>query len=434
MRRGVAWLYAELPQLVERGVLTPEAADALRRHYGPSDAGSRMGWGQILLASFGALLVGGGIILILAHNWEVLGRPARAAIALGLLLVAQALATFAVARRPDSAPWAEATSGLLVAAVGAAIALVGQTYHLGGSFESLMRAWLWLVVLVPYLTGSSLAAIGFWFLLVVRALNLGWHQDAPLDPWPLAFAGLPFVLLRLRRAPESWSTALVIIAAAISIFVLGSVATLGAGWTGLWAVFQVSFLAALVAAASWPPEKEDVEFWRGRVLLPAWLVLIVIGTILTFDEAWRQVSIDGQHIRNPNVMISAIVAAGCAIFASITAIRLAGAGRTAAAAAAAAAPLVVAMHGLAMLGIVDGWIVFNLWLLAVGVLTLIDGLRRLELGTANRGLAALAALIITRFFDTELSFLARGLAFVAFGVACFGLNFWLMRRVRKATS
>jgi hypothetical protein len=30
-----------------------------------------------------------------------------------------------------------------------------------------------------------------------------------------------------------------------------------------------------------------------------------------------------------------------------------------------------------------------------------------------------------------LNFLARGLAFVAFGLACFAVNIWLMRRVRK---
>src|SRR5688572_950202 len=103
MRREVVWLHAELPGLVERGVLTPEAADALRRHYGTPDRAAAASWGQILLASSGALLVGGGIILILAHNWDDLGRPARAAIAIGLLVLAQALAAFAVLRRPASA-------------------------------------------------------------------------------------------------------------------------------------------------------------------------------------------------------------------------------------------------------------------------------------------------------------------------------------------
>ncbi len=435
MRQGIRWLYGELPRLVERGVLTPDAAEALRRHYGPldsADAGAT--WGQILLASFGALLVGGGIILIVAHNWDDLGRPARAAIVLAMLAIAQALTIYATAWRPRSIAWREGASAFLVCAVGAAIALVGQTYNVGGSFESLMRAWLWLVVLVPYLTGSNLASILFWALLVVRVGNLSW-RDGPSDPWLLVFAALPFVVGRLRREPQSWATALLAIASAASIFIVGSIFSGTHGWNGLWAVFQVSFVAAVVAAASWPPGAESVDPWRRRVLLPAWLVLIVVATILTFDDAWRTVSIVDRDIRRINVILTALVAAACAVFATILTIRLARAGKMVAAAAASAALLVVLLHALAMMdttGVSEvGWIAFNLWLLALGILAVIEGLSALELGTMNRGLAALAALIGARFFDTDLNFLARGLAFVAFGLACFAVNIWLMRRVRK---
>ena len=426
-------MYAELPHLVERGVLSPDAAEALRRHYGPGDA-SGGGWGQILLAAFGALLVGGGVILILAHNWEDLGRPARAGIALGVLLAAQGLTLYAVARRPASVAWRESTSGLLVAAVGAAIGLVGQTYHVGGSFESLMRAWLWLVVFIPYLTGSSLASIGFWALLVVRVLNLNWGE-LPWDPWLLVLAGFPFVVMRLRHQPQSWATALVAIAATASIFVVGSVPTVDADWHGLWAVFQVSYLAALVGAASWPPGAEHAEMWRRRVLMPAWFVLIIVGTILTFDDAWQPVTIHESVLRNLGVVFTAAVTVPCAALASILMMRLVRAGRMAAAIGAGAALLVVVLHIVSMSGLHDlGWIAFNVWLLALGIVTLVEGLRLLEMGTANRGLLALAALIIARFFDTDMSFLARGLAFVAFGIACFALNFWLMRRrVKKVT-
>jgi hypothetical protein len=49
-------------------------------------------------------------------------------------------------------------------------------------------------------------------------------------------------------------------------------------------------------------------------------------------------------------------------------------------------------------------------------------------------LLALSALAIARFFDTDLSFLARGLGFVALGIACFTLNIMLMRRMRAKTT
>ena len=434
VRQRVTWLYSELPVLIERGVLTPEAADALRRYYDSSDlSASRSGWGQVLLASFGALLVGGGIILILAHNWDVLGRPARAGVAFGMLLAAQAGTIYAVVRRADSTAWAEATSALLVSAVGAAIALIGQTYHVGGSFEGLMLTWLWLIVAIPYLTGSTLAAIGFWALLVVRVSNLGW-REMPADPWLLMLAGFPFVVLRVRRKPHSWATALLTIAATVSFVVVGSFQTAAAEWAHLPAVFQVASLAAAVAVASWPRGRELSEAWRRRLLVPAWIGLMIIATILSFDDAWSPVVLREATLRTPAVIVGALVTIGCAAIASILALRLARAGQMAAAVGAGAAALAVTFHGLAILGLDEaGWVAFNVWLLAVGVVALIEGIRLGELGTANRGLLALAALIVARFFDTQLSFLTRGLVFVSFGAACFLLNLWLMRRVQKRT-
>jgi len=435
MHRREAWLFAELPSLVEKGVLTPETAEALRRHYQSTDAqATRTQWGQMLLAGVGAVLVGGGLVLILAHNWDNLGRAARAAIAIGILVAAQALTIFAVHRRSRSMAWVEATSGFLVAAVGGAIALVGQTYHVGGSFEDLMQTWLWLVLLVPYLTGSCLAAVGFWGLMVVRVWNYPSWWHLPWDPWLLALVALPFAVLRAKREPNAWATSLVVIAAAVAIFIVGSAGALQGSWSGLWAVFQVSFLGAVIAATWWPSGSEQIDAWRRRLFVPAWVALIAVGTILTFDEAWRSLSAGQRSLQTPNLAIVALVAVACAAFASIGTIRLVRASRLAEAVCTTAPVLVVVTHALALRGVTAGWIAFNLWLLAVGSLTIVDGVRELRLGTANRGLLALAALILSRFFDTDLSFLARGLAFVALGLACFALNVGLMRRLRTRTT
>ena len=200
----------------------------------------------------------------------------------------------------------------------------------------------------------------------------------------------------------------------------------------MWAIFAVSFLAAIVGAAAWPPDREAAEPWRGRLLVPAWLGLIIVGTILTFDDVWRTVTID-ERMTQTSAIVTGIVAVACAAFASIMTIRLARAGRYAAATAAAAAILVVVLHASSMFDIdIAGWIAFNLWLLAFGVLTAVEGVRSSALGTANLGLLTLAALIAARFFDTDLSFLARGLVFVAFGVGCLAVNVWMMRRSARS--
>jgi hypothetical protein len=120
------------------------------------------------------------------------------------------------------------------------------------------------------------------------------------------------------------------------------------------------------------------------------------------------------------------------LYASFVALSLVQAGEFAAALGSGAAALVAGLYALALAGLPDlGWLGFNAWLLAVGAATLNDGFRRMELGTANRGLLAVGALLIARFFDTDFSFLLRGLAFVALGAGCFVVNVWLMRRGRR---
>ena len=351
-----------------------------------------------------------------------------------MLASAQALTIHAVLRRAESVAWREASAALLVAAVGGSLALVGQTYHLGGSFAALLAAWLWLILPVPYLTGSCLASIAFWGLLVIRVVATAW-RDAPWDPWLLVIGGAPFVVMRVRQHPRSWATALAAMAAAASIGIVGTIVTIDDGWNGLWVVFQLSFLGALIAAASWPPDADIARTWRGRLLGPSWFALLVIATALSLGGMWRSSSIAERHFRDVNVMGAALISAACAVYASVFVLRLFRAGRTAAALGAAAASLAVVTHLLALAGIeAAGWILANLWLVATGAVTLIEGIRSQKLGTANRGLFTLAAFIIVRFFDTDISFLARGLAFVAIGLACFAMNVWLMRRVRRGTS
>src|SRR2546430_10467869 len=71
-RSGIRWLLAELPELVAGGILSAENAEALRQHYAATDSGEPRRIGFVLSAILGSLLVGGGIILLVAHNWDFL--------------------------------------------------------------------------------------------------------------------------------------------------------------------------------------------------------------------------------------------------------------------------------------------------------------------------------------------------------------------------
>ncbi|MCX6996228.1 MAG: hypothetical protein NTV49_03885 [Kiritimatiellaeota bacterium] len=71
---------------------------------------------------------------------------------------------------------------------------------------------------------------------------------------------------------------------------------------------------------------------------------------------------------------------------------------------------------------------FDLYLLFAGLWLLVTGIRLDKQGQMNVGLLAVTALLVARFFDGDLSFLLRGLIFIALGTAFLVANIVMLRR------
>jgi hypothetical protein len=67
-------------------------------------------------------------------------------------------------------------------------------------------------------------------------------------------------------------------------------------------------------------------------------------------------------------------------------------------------------------------------ILLVAVLTIRKGALRQHLGILNYGMLIFAALVVCRFTDTDLSFVLRGLLFIAVGAGFFAVNIWMIRQ------
>jgi len=157
--RGVRGLYGELPALVNQGVITEETASRLRTHYGEPRQISVARIGVILCGVLGATLIGAGIILLLAHNWEELSRPVRAAISFIPLLAGQFIVGYVLRRRKDSVAWREGSAVFLTLAVGASIGLISQTYNVSGDLAAFLFFWLVLSMPLIYLLRASSVAV-----------------------------------------------------------------------------------------------------------------------------------------------------------------------------------------------------------------------------------------------------------------------------------
>jgi hypothetical protein len=76
-------------------------------------------------------------------------------------------------------------------------------------------------------------------------------------------------------------------------------------------------------------------------------------------------------------------------------------------------------------------LLINLVILAFAVNTIRNGARQNHLGILNYGLLIITALILCRFFDTDFSFVVRGLLFIAVGAGFFAANFYMIQQRRK---
>jgi hypothetical protein len=77
-------------------------------------------------------------------------------------------------------------------------------------------------------------------------------------------------------------------------------------------------------------------------------------------------------------------------------------------------------------------IIFNAYLLFLSVSRIISGIRNNSIGVVNSGMLMLAILIIARFFDSDISFVIKGMVFIAVGIGFLVTNMALTRRLGGA--
>ena len=126
----------------------------------------RLSWGMIIIGTFGALMIGLGIIALFAANWDVFGREARAAIALAPVVVCGVVASCAHAKGVKSRTFWEPLGILWCVSVAAATCLVAQTYQVGGSVPGLVLLVALLMLPVIWTTRAA-APMAFWPVMAI---------------------------------------------------------------------------------------------------------------------------------------------------------------------------------------------------------------------------------------------------------------------------
>lgn len=225
------WMQGEIESWRAEGVIDGATAETLRARY--SLPSTRLSFLTLVLSMFGALMTGLGVIALLAVNWDSFGRPLRAAIAIAPVVLCGVAAFLGARRGVKNAGFWEAVGVLWCLSAGAAICLVAQTYHVGGTVPGFILLLAIVTLPVVWLTRAVMPMAVWPVMAVVWTLvSSDWHGPAnlPLLAKGTLFlsASLPAYVAFVRRGREG------------PVFMLGQIVTGHVYLAALFVLFRVA--------------------------------------------------------------------------------------------------------------------------------------------------------------------------------------------------
>ena len=434
------WLIAELAKWEAEGLVSPSVACAIQQRYSPrEDSGERRNWGIIVSCSIGALLVGLGIIALLAANWEFLTRPLRAAVAVFPVLACALAAYWSAAKKLRSRFFWETEGTLWMMAVIAALLIVATTYNVSGDVADLVMAMCVLTLPVVLLTRAALPTIGWmvlpliWFCMKSGEYSPPFlsapHHNAAIAKAFTVFIGLQAVggiaVLRTVLAGE-FAPLTALVHAGLSIilpisafssivtFIMNAkVGCLGEAMGNLALILSGVALYHLGAMIRW----QGLKF--AALLMFGWMFLMI-----PINDAQRAI---WRMFDCPYDMTGFAVSLIPVAFHGVASIVLAALRGKERNWTAISLPILYLAIGFAFTKETCPIVVYVL-ALAWSAWLFLRGIKDNALDKMNYGAVGLLYLIMAKFLASDASFTIKGIILIASGVALTAANMFIIRR------
>jgi len=433
--KKIAWLKRELFVLEQDKVLTTEAAERVKNYYATqTTCTGGATWAITVFSIIGALLIGGGVILLFAHNWDELSRNTRALISFLPLILGSALSFTALLHNGKTA-LREAAGIFHALAIGSSIALIGQTYNLSSDAPAFLLIWALLTTPLIFLL-SSTGAYLIYLALITSWTGLAQNEyRQAVGYWPLLLPALVYLRQQLRQNRHSPVSLLALYGLLFSITIsLGIVfeRTLPGLWTIAYAALLTGFYLLGITYY------KDEDGWNNPLKLFGLISIPVLAYIFTWTHFWTDIGwdycrVDWRHQWWGIWMdggITLTLIGGWAVVV-VKAFRKNSVETT----LLSLFPLLAAICFLIGAGTKTAdtvnALIFNTYFLSLGILFIALGCRSLKLRQLNGGLFLLSLLIITRFFDDEFGFLVRGIAFIVLGTCFLVANLIIARKKKE---
>ncbi|MBX2849655.1 MAG: DUF2157 domain-containing protein [Acidiferrobacterales bacterium] len=433
-KTNIRWLNDQLPDLIEQDVITDDVADSLRDHYKMSELEQAQSLSimTIILASIGALFVGGGIILIFAHNWETLGKTTRTILAFAPLVIAQALLISAFYPKQRSRAWHEVCGVLVFCSVASSIAIIGQTYHISNDTQAFLTWWFVLVAPLVFILRAHLMSV----LMMILGTALCMQYDSPYWLCLLVLIGyylkVNFSGNQLLRSQTGWLLGICF------GFCMASIGRIpDSSGLSIMLMMSISVATYLLGYLIEPNNR----FWS-RPLTNIGAVGIAGFTIaLTFRDLLNDIS--PLFSKGSIDALSMLTWHQTLFFASLMVLSISliifNIARKRFESLPLASLFLIYLLFLILLPERShaafsyfAWaIVFSLILLGIGIWYVYLGVTRDSTSQLNFGLILMMSLVLMKFFDQDFSLISRGIVFIVIGLVFIGVNIWHSRRKKS---
>ncbi|MEO5776487.1 MAG: DUF2157 domain-containing protein [Flavobacterium sp.] len=421
-------LQDQLKELLDNKVITEDVALSISAYYKQNEDNSSSKL-FLVFGIIGAILASLGIILVFAHNWDEMSRLSKCIVSFLPLLVGQLFCGYALFAKNDSPAWKESSASFLFFAVGATISLVAQTYNIAGDFAGFMFTWMLLCLPLLYLMKSNIVSLLYIVGITVYGINTNYfYYTKPHDYsyWLLLLGVLPhyYGLIKAEatnfRAIHNW-----FIPISIAIC-LGSISGKQSNSELLYFsyVFLFGCFYFIGMTRVYASEKILANGFSIAGKLGGLFMLYMGG----FKFLWESLEKDYFDF----VSTLTIATAGLFLLAIALLYHIRKLKTLALNEILQFSFLIIGLCYVISKGsVIVPVFICNIYLLLIGIREIQKGNEESSIARLNFGVLIIAILIFCRFFDTEMSFIVRGILFILVGVGFFGLNYYLLKNRKQ---
>jgi len=433
-------LLKDLQELVNSNIITPAIADKIAEYYRNKKEAPNSRF-NIVLGILGAMLVGFGVVLLVAHNWDEMGRTMQTLFAFLPLALGQGLCVFTLLRKKENTAWRESSSVILFFAVASCISLISQIYHITGTLNGFILTWLLLTAPLIYIMRSSLLSLLVIACATWYATLVGYQGFFSSSRTNIPFFYLGFLLFILphyyqyfkyRRNSNffhlhNWFLVI------STLIVLAAFVDKGND------VFQWIFIGYCSLFGIYYLIGESMYFKEIRLFANPFLIVGIFGTIIIFliwsyEGLWNELKESSSMELAGFFRSIFFYLCVCLLLLHIYLVvkwrKLQDTPYD---------PIRFSVYVFAISVLVFsnapfiGLFITNAWVLIIAMFYIRRGAVKDHLGILNFGLLVIASLALLRFFDDSIAFVWRGLFFVATGIGFFLANYLLLKK-RKSVA